>query len=161
MKWDTILNYLIMHEKEEKALELINKMEIESINKVNKYEMTALIYACNKKMGSVALKLLEREEIHDFLGACRRIEHVSHVQSLCHVNQVNKSGNTALIWACINKMESVALKLLEREEININHVNEMGQTALNWACYAEMESVINKIKEVIFIKKNEITLYNI
>jgi len=97
---NTILNYLICNEKEERVIELIDKMEIESINKVNKNGNTALILACAKNMESVSLKLLERGKIN--------------------INQANIYGDTAFIWACCNKMESVALKLLEREKIKIN-----------------------------------------
>jgi hypothetical protein len=125
---NTILNYLIWNKKEEKALELIERMEIESINKVNKYEDTALIYACCNKMERVALKLLEREDIN--------------------VNQVNEGGVTALIWACKNKTETIALKLLEREDINVNQVNKYGETALDYAIENNIESVINRINEL-------------
>ena len=45
-------------------------------------------------------------------------------------------------------METVALKLLEREDININHVNEDGKTALDYAIENNMESVINRINEL-------------
>jgi len=65
-------------------------MEIESINKVNKYKNTALIYTCGRKMESVALKLLEREDIN--------------------IIQVNENERTALILACNNKMETESLQ---------------------------------------------------
>jgi len=61
---------------------------------------------------------------------------------------VNENGNTALIWACWNKMELVSLKLLERKEININQVNNYGKTASDYAIQSNMVSVIKKIKEL-------------
>ena len=58
---------------------------------------------------------------------------------------MNYCENTALINACCYNMESTALKLLEREEININQVNKNGDTALIWACYNKMERVALKL----------------
>ena len=107
-------------------------------------------------METVVLKLLEREDIHDPDGACRRIDHVKHGQSLCHVNQVNKSGYTALIWACCNKMETVALKILERQDINVNHVNKCEDTALIFVCKNEMETVALKLLEREDINFNQV-----
>jgi ankyrin repeat protein len=145
---NTILNYLLVNNKEEKAIKLIERMEIESINKVNKYGCTALIYACLYKMERIALKLLEREEIHDPDGACRRIDHVLHGQSLCHVNQVSKDGYTALIFACCYNMESTALKLLERKDINVNFVKYFGAGALKIAIENNMQTVVDRINEL-------------
>jgi len=45
-------------------------------------------------------------------------------------------------------MEKIALKLLEREDININQVSQYGRTALDFARYYKMESVIKRIKEL-------------
>jgi hypothetical protein len=89
---DTILNYLIVYNKEEKALELIERMKIESINKANKYGGTALMFACYKDMGKVALKLLEIEGID--------------------VNKVNNFGEI-LIYAVQNRMEGVVKRINE------------------------------------------------
>jgi ankyrin repeat protein len=125
---NTILNYLILNKKKEKASELIDKMKIESINKVNEYGITALIYACGMEIESVALKLLEKEDIN--------------------VNQANYYGTTALISACMQRMERVALKLLERKDIDVNQVDKFGNTALKYANKYGIKSVINRINEI-------------
>ena len=98
-------------------------------------------------MERVALKLLEREDIHDPDGACRRIDHVLHGQSLCHVNQVNKYKDTVLIYACKQNMKSIALKLLEREDIKINYTY-IGKSALYYPIENNIKSVINRINEI-------------
>ena len=90
-------------------------------------------------METVALKLLEREEIHDPDGACRR-------KSLCHVNQVNKYKDTALIYACKQNMKSIALKLLEREDINVNRYGD--NLALDIAIKNNMQTVVDRINEL-------------
>lgn len=55
---------------------------------------------------------------------------------------VTKKGNTALMWACYNKMEGVALKLIETGHSKPEQVNRRGNTALIWACQNNMEQVI-------------------
>ena len=45
-------------------------------------------------------------------------------------------------------METVALKLLEREDINVNQVSEYGKTALYYAIKNDMEGVIKRIIEL-------------
>jgi len=89
----TILNYLIWNKKEEMAIKVIDKMEIETINKANKYRNTALILACSKQMERVALKLLERENIN--------------------INYVDQYGETAMVLATSNNMKSVIEKIKE------------------------------------------------
>ena len=89
---NTILNYLILNRKKEKALELIERMKIENINKVNEYRKTSLIYACITDMETVALKLLEIEGID--------------------VNKVNNFGEI-LIYAVQNRMEGVVKRINE------------------------------------------------
>jgi len=125
---DTILNYLITNKKEKKAIELIDKMEIESINKVNKYGYTVLMYSCLYNMENIALKLLEIEEIN-INQACIYI------------------GNTALAYAIANRLENVAIKLLEREDINLNNINNLGATLLIDACTYKMENIALKLLE--------------
>jgi len=63
-------------------------------------------------------------------------------------DRLNKDGNTALMWACKNNMEAVALKLLERQDIDINQENEDGYTALIFATENNMYSVISRITEI-------------
>ncbi len=62
-------------------------------------------------METVVLKLLEREDIHDPDGACRRIDHVKHGQSLCHVNQKNNFWKTVLDYVTVFKMKSVIKRI--------------------------------------------------
>ena len=45
-------------------------------------------------------------------------------------------------------MKTVALKLLEREDINVNQVDGYGKTALDYAIENKMEIVINRINEL-------------
>ncbi len=111
-----------------------NKREIERFK--NSLE---LINAIKDKNERLALELLEREDIN--------------------VNYVDKYGQTALIWACINGIESVAFKLLEKEGININQVNDRGETALMYACWNKMEIFALKLLEREDIDINHVNKY--
>lgn len=129
---DTILMYLICNKKEEKAIKLIDDMEIEIINKVNNYGYTALMYACMHKMELLVLKMLEIEEINMY--------YVSKIHTL------NGVGYTALEYAIKNNMELVALKMLESEEIYIKR--ERLNKCLSWDI--ANESGINSIINIIY-----------
>ena len=51
-------------------------------------------------------------------------------------------GNTLLFWACENKMEKLAMKILENiDECNIGHIAKDGYTALMHACENKMDLV--------------------
>jgi len=79
-------------------------------------------------MISVALRLLDRHDIN--------------------VNQVNKNGETALIFACKNNMKTVALKILERPITIISYVDNYKKSAINYAIENKMFSVISRITEI-------------
>ena len=152
---NTALILACCNKMESVALKLLEREDI-NVNQVNIKGYIALMMACINIMERVALKLLEREDIHDPDGACRRIDHVKHGKSLCHVNQVSKYGNTALMGACCCDMKLTALKLLEREDININQVNKSGDTALIWVCILEQEKVALKLLEREDININQV-----
>ena len=60
--------------------------------------------------------------------------------------------NTALIWACWNKLDKeIILKLLDLN-CNPKQINYEGKTALDYAIEKELdEEIINKIKEKMLI----------
>ncbi len=58
------------------------------------------------------------------------------------INANNKNGEKALILACENKMERVAMELIPKmSEEAINKWGDNGRTALNWTCENKMERV--------------------
>jgi len=125
----TVLTSLILRNRRERAIEIIAKMDKESINKVDILGYNGLIHSIIMKQEEVSLKLLEREEIN--------------------VNQINKNGDTALIRACMGKMELVALKLLEREEIEVRHKNKNGKSAIDYVIKNNLEKIKVRILEKI------------
>jgi hypothetical protein len=65
-----------------------------------------------------------------------------------NIGQINKNNYTALIVACSNKLEKVALKILKYpKECNIGHITKNGYTALTVACCAKLNCVALKILE--------------
>ena len=61
------------------------------------------------------------------------------------LNKRDEYGDTALIWACRKENESLALKLLDRSDINVNQVNKYENTALTWASKNKMDNVVRCI----------------
>jgi hypothetical protein len=55
--------------------------------------------------------------------------------------QVNKKGNTALMWTCIKNIPEVALKLINTGLSKPDQVDDYGNTALIWACHNSMKAV--------------------
>ena len=112
---------------------------------------TALMYACSNKMEKVALKILERIDDCN-IGYVNKYRNMS-LKKLknyafcdifeCCICNTSKNGNTALMYAYKNKMEKVALKMLERiDNCNIGYVNKYGYNSLIYAVKNNIENVI-------------------
>jgi ankyrin repeat protein len=169
---DTALLLACKNNIPEVALKLISMGEIINPGQVNKKSdkdqggNTALIWACSNNMEEVALKLIENfgektnpENVNTYGYTAlqytiinKNLEVALKLISMGEIinpGQVNKKsdkdqgGNTALIWACSNNMEEVALKLIENfgEKTNPENVNTYGYTALQY-------TIINKNLEV-------------
>ena len=63
-------------------------------------------------------------------------------------DQVNRYGNTALTWACSQRMSEVALRLIRTGCSKPDQVNRYGDTALTLACGKEMTYVALRLKEI-------------
>jgi hypothetical protein len=183
MMGETTLNIVCRKGLDELAIELILRMNEESINRCNKKGETALISACEKEMEEVAMELIPRmsdESINicnkygetALIIACQeRMEGVAMEliprMSEESINICNISGNTALTMACKNKMERVAIELVGRmNKDGINRENMDRDRALFWVCYYNMEEtaieIIRKMdkeeiktEEIDYIEKNE------
>ena len=95
-----------------------------NLGKVDKYGMTALMYAAAyKKMKPVALKLIETGK--------------------SKTGQVSKEyGHTALIHACEHNIPTVALKIIETGKSKSEHVDKLGHNALYYAKKNKMPKVV-------------------
>ena len=101
--------------------------KLDQASRTHKY--TALIIACNKKLETVAMKMLEYPE-------------------LCKLDQVNYNGDTALMMACKKKLETVSMKMLEYPELcKLDQVNNNGDTSLIIAYAYHLVKVAFKIKK--------------
>jgi nucleoside diphosphate kinase len=60
-----------------------------------------------------------------------------------YLGQINEDGDTALLLACSNDMNEVALKLTDYkvDQVNPGQINKDGDTALIWACFNKMDEV--------------------
>jgi len=62
--------------------------------------------------------------------------------------QVDINKNTALIWACINKMEKASLLIIELGQSNVNHIGVYGDTALIHACQNKLNLVAKRLLQI-------------
>ena len=77
-------------------------------------------------------------------------------------NLFNKMGT--LLWVCENGTENIALKLLERKNIDVNKVNETniyGQTPLILSCSNKMERVALKLLERGNVNINHVDVFRL
>lgn len=116
-----------------------------------KYGYTALMFACSLNNENIALKILEYSNESNigrhYLIAKPKKYKLSYT-FLEDTHTIGHSGNTALMIACENNLENVALKILEYgTKCNIKHINTDGNTALKYAHKNKMEKVIAKILE--------------
>ena len=95
------------------------------VNMVDKYGMTALIYACRKGYTEVVKLLLEAN---------------------ADVNMVNKYGNSALMYACKDGYTEI-VKLLLEANADVNIVDKYGNTALRYAERCECTEVIELLNK--------------
>ena len=66
------------------------------------------------------------------------------------IHQSNK--NTALIYACKNKMTEVALKILENCKANPAHIQKDGYTALYWVNKNHLPKQLKERLEEMLVK---------
>ena len=57
-------------------------------------------------------------------------------------------------------MKDVALRLLEKQDINYNQRPDTGQTAFMWACYNNMKEVAMKLLKKSDLNYNHVNIYN-
>src|SRR3990167_759274 len=69
---------------------------------------------------------------------------------LCTIKneQVDYSGHTALILACQNGMEKVALELIKTGKSKPDHIAKDGTTVLSWACEKDMKEVAYELVSI-------------
>ncbi len=71
-----------------------------------------------------------------------------------NINVSDNYGNNSLMFSCMNCIESIALKLLERQDININQIDNNNDLVLIYTCIYKMEKVALKLLEREDIKIN-------
>jgi len=113
------------------ALKLIEKGVCNFSNEM--FERTALINSCENHMKEVAIKILET-------SIEKKLD--------CLHNQHNKKNESALLLACKNKMEKVAMLLLYYDDIIYDEISDEDETALNFACLNGMVNVALKIMDL-------------
>jgi ankyrin repeat protein len=135
---------------------------------------TAFIWACEKKLSDIAIKILEFS-IEDNLADIIKNEQTTLIiacnNSLDKValrllelnidtSKIDNLGYTALIYACMNGLANVALILLDKsaDDISLEQITKTGYTALMAACENSLEDVVIKMLD---FKPNELDIEHI
>ena len=119
-----------MEGNKEKAINLLNNKYYNEIDFIDKFNRTALIWACMKKLPEVALELIK-------LGP-----------EYCLPQQIDNDGDTVLILACIENLPEVALELIKLgpEHCLPQQINDEGDTALILACRVNLPVALKLIE---------------
>lgn len=116
--------------------------DIQYCDLVDRDGSTSIMASCKLKNG---------RRIHDIL-----IHHTKHpdfgtvphkVTTDFNIDHVNKDGNTALMLACMEQMESTA-KLLIQMGCDINVVNKEGDDAMSIATKMDLSNIVRLLKRV-------------
>jgi len=98
---------------------------------INRKGESALLLACSqKKMTDVAMAMIP------LLVASGHADVIGHA---------NSEGETALLWACYNNKEELALRLIETQHANLAQSNQLGDTALITASFNELKAVVTQL----------------
>ena len=146
----TLIKYCINGD-EYKALALLECCYLDELFRVKNGDLI-LIFALKNNMITLANKLLQSNDID-----INEYDHYSMTALLiaCYNQQESIAlsilefpfGNTALIIACQYNLEKVVSKLLDFDDLNYNYANGGGVSALIIACANDMESVVFKLLE--------------
>jgi hypothetical protein len=133
-----------------KARMMITKEETINEDRYKKLPENIEYVIVNNKIYEVK----EEFEMIRFMSEERFMEYIGEMERQGKINKNNKNGETALMIACYNKMERVALELIAKmSEGAIKKWNKYG-IALHYACKNEMERVaMELIKSKNIIKK--------
>jgi len=129
---NTILNYLIMRNEEEKALELLERMEIEGINKVNLHTL----YLQNNQISKI--KGLEFVvDLYYLTLQNNQISKIEGLDSLVNLNYLNLQNNK------ISKIEGLdSLVNLQKLHLNNNQISKNESLeSLGYLQYLDLEEI--------------------
>lgn len=106
----------------------------------------ALKSACINRLEAVALKLIDAngglENNSTALLACGyKMETLALKLISTGIDLVNETGDTALMWACVNQMDLVVSRLIDTGRCFINNADHCGDTALILACRIRATSI--------------------
>ena len=100
------------------------------------FNKTPLMHACANKDALMAIELIDKEK-----------------SNADYLEQQDDQNNTALIYACMNKLENVAINLLITGHAKPTHVNSAKETAFIIGCKYDLHQVMTLLiarKEVDF-----------
>jgi ankyrin repeat protein len=133
----------------------------------DKYDSTALMWACTSAMSEVALAILatghaKPEHANDSDDTALILACISNMSEAAlailasgqaNPEHVNINGSTALLYACRKKMSEVALAIIAIGNVNLDYVNKNGKTAIDLAMENNMTIVVGAIRNALLRSK--------
>ena len=91
------------------------------------------------------------------IKACR-IKDVDNALNLVNdqPDYISYDGKTALIIACMNELEELAVEIIKTGKSLPNHIDDLGDTALTYACENELEEVVNLLIDIEEVDLNHV-----
>jgi ankyrin repeat protein len=133
---ETLLMICCYIKNSEIVEKIIEKVDDEYINRVSKYNISALGIACDKNMEEIAIKLYKRAD-----------------DRIKNIGGVNKSINKTILYLASKKnMKNLVREIIEDGKIKdevYNYITEDGYSIIYWMYYHKMTEEIEKIKEKI------------
>jgi ankyrin repeat protein len=152
------------------ALELLDDPDYD-VNYIDDKGQTAFIYACDKKMGEVAMKIVSFDSLnYNYVvdkGYQKSTYLIDAIDNGPHddifydvaiallnkpnidYNRANWHGDTPLMSLCMggDKRTEIALMILDKPDVDYNSESMSSETALIMACHYKMDKVALKILE--------------
>ena len=121
-----VKTFLERREKIGESFEKLSVLEDLFPEAVGEFRNRLLISVCERSLEEFALTILH-----------------SVTDGFDYIDKM--TGNNALIMACKNRLDDVALELITTKRSDLDRVNNDGETALTWACSNEMFEVANSL----------------
>lgn len=143
------------------AILAVDGSTVDYVNPID--ECTALMYACEHYLESIALKIIRRgkgkpEHVTKkgltalIISCCKELTHVALAIIMtgnANVDQISSlTGNTALIWACKQAKPAIATAILATGDGLPKHINYVGKTALYFARKKGMSDICTLLESM-------------
>jgi hypothetical protein len=103
--------------------------------------------ACKNGANELALELFKKDGVELFPN-CNDDKKMEQINAYRHMKNKQTESGSCLLFACKNKMEDIAIKIIETGKSCPNYINNLGKTSLMYSCQNNMPGVSTKLVEI-------------